>query len=267
MKSRYLIYLGVLLLLIGFVYPMATLQTIAYTSTPEDGGTYEALTTVSITTPTTYGNDEWSKVHYWEDGSFKCLLSPLGIVEGKIWTGSHSNPSVGGHTFEFKLYAFHLTAEGIPKEYIADTVSGSFTMTEPSEGLQGNWYVNDILIESSADVITTTNLTVTFKFVRSVGTVSPTVSVRWTGPETGSITIGTADGVTWEYIRNFGHYGTYQVDLIASDGANIIKLSVFYTATNGGEPTAVNEWLRIQNIFIIAGVLLIGYGLIKQKRG
>lgn len=269
-----LVVLGIISMAFGALYPMVTVivggAAGSYTSIPKDGGIYSSLTTISIDIPEKsdkVAHPQGFSVGYYQDSLPRKALS-TGYLADTIYTGNQPNPSLGSHTFTFDINEIVIVG-AVPKEIDYATVTGIFTMIAPPIALQGNWYINDIKINSSGDVIRILGKTITFKFVKTAGTTTPTVTVSWIGPESGSKII--PEGApqypenptpgTWQYARDFT-YGTYTMELKATDGTNNVIMSVF---GDFGEPPVLgttNLLLMLGGLLTLVGVFLT----VKRKR-
>ena len=252
-----MLLVGVFILFVSYAFPMITL--IVDNTAPIFGPTVPAtgVTYTSLDKLTAYVRDP-------ESG--------IASVTGKIDTSSYSLSFVGsipveGTVFELwqymfsapfatsGLHTFDFTA--VNKAGLSKTYSGTFTIYTK---LQGKWFVNAIEITSSSQTITSTRLTVNFKFAKTAGVEDSQITATvWKGTaKLLDLTYNSANPAAHEWMGSYTFTaGTYVLDLKAFDGTNYVTMSVLYMQV--GEPFFELPQL---NMLQIVGLASTGIGLV-----
>jgi len=265
-----LLAIGITLLVSGTLMSV-TLALYEITTIPTHGASYQTLTSVSLSitgTPYYGGNPiDIDQIKYYQDGTYRTSLTELSKYS---WSVGIAQPSVGSHTFNFEVYIELIDPTGAPYSWLWTQVGGSFTITAPPATLNGDWYIANILITSSGQVISLEKTkTIAFKFVKTAGTQTPTCTVSWTGPESGSITLSSTATNTWEGSYTFSQYGVYTVNLKATDGTATISFSILGTF-GGGIGISKDLLARVLQIFggsmALVGAALVAVDIYKERK-
>jgi len=254
-----MLFAGMLLLFAGFVFPMVTLVadntppvwgtasdgTVALV--PRDSDVLQScgLIQAGVKDP----ESGIASVTAWIDTTQYNLALGLGTIYDGIWRLSISAVAVGTHTIKY-------TATN--KVDLSTTYTGSFKVYT---ALQGNWYVNDILITSPTQEVWSKSPTFAFKFVKTAGIADSSITCTgWEGGTKIFTLVNTAAG-TWTGSFTFS-LGKHTLDLKASDGTGTITMSIFDFYV--GDKPIVLPTLNIMQIFGLAstgiGLLLIFTG-------
>jgi len=139
------------------------------------------------------------------------------------------------------------------KAGLTSTPSGTFTIYT---ALQGNWYVNDILITSPTQEVWSKSTTFAFKFVKTAGIADS--SITCTGWEGGTkiFTLVNTAASTWSGSFTFS-LGKHTLDLQATDGTGIIHMNIFEFQV-GDKPLELPQLNMLQ----IFGLASTGIGLL-----
>jgi SagB-type dehydrogenase family enzyme len=116
--------------------------------------------------------------------------------------------------------------------------------------LQGNWYVNDVLITDETQVFNSQSTTVSFKFVKTAGGADTDVSATVRKDTQKLATLQLTAAGTWTGTYTFPTQGRHTLTLQATDGTSTVSMSTF--TIDIGEPPITRDWL-MENLFIIAG--------------
>jgi len=140
------------------------------------------------------------------------------------------------------------------------TYSGQFTIYA---GLQGDWFINDLKVQSSDQTFYFNTTTLTFKFVKTMGADgSINCYIVENGATIGSLTYQGSGSSTWSGTVTFSG-GVHVLALKASDGTNLVTMELLSLSFGG---------LSLSNTQIclygggVACVGLGGYGLLIKKR-
>ena len=257
--SNMLIYLGLALILFSFAYPFVTVvittpsKPVIHSTVLTNGKTYTKLG--RITACVSYADSVVCIIDGQQYYLRKLPIRPLTIasdgLEGEnkyvVWAADVNIDSIGTHSFEFIA----------TNKYGTSRSSGSF---EIYRELTGTWYINDIEITSSDQVIELETTTLTFKFIPAAGQPISCI-VTYSGPESGTLSLTEENGI-WVATKTFLD-GTYCMDLTATDGKATVTMTIIEADIGGGS----SNWFTMQNILCIAGVFLVVYGLYQRRRG
>jgi len=250
---------GIFMLIVSIAFPMVTLigdntpptwgtasdGTIALS--PRDGDVRGSLVTsvASVLDP----ESGVASVTMWIDGTIYYMSLTVGTIHDGVWGKSGLSIATGTHTIKY-------TATN--KVDLSTTYTGSFKIYT---ALQGNWYVNDILITSPTQEVWSKSTTFAFKFVKTTGIADS--SITCTGWEGGVkiFTFANTAANTWSDTCTFS-LGKHTIDLKASDGTETITMSIFNFYV--GDKPIVLPQLNMLQIFGLAstgiGLLLIFTG-------
>jgi len=257
-----LIYLGLTLILLSFVYPMVTVIVddtppkwrVANDGKiavfPRDGETYETVdrivagvedsesgvaTVIALIDGVNYSLRLYVGTEY--DGTWICKLP--------------SKLSAGQHTLK-------LTATN--NNGLKTTYTAAFTIYSD---LQGTWYVNGLKVTGSDQILRFTTRTLTFKFVKTQGVEDSKITCSvWEG-ESKLLELKNVAAGTWEGTYTFTG-GKHALTLKANDGTNTVTFAVVTVDFGGEAPNT--EWLTMQNILLFSGVLLVFFGWFTGRR-
>jgi len=157
------------------------------------------------------------------DGSAYTLTLYIGTPHSGVWMVVIPEVSAGEHSI-------HIVATNIVGRFV--TYDGTF---EIYEGLDGDWYINNIKITDPNQHLFLKTLTLSFKFVRTLGSGPLDCKVSWTGPTTGTISLATTFPETWEKTYTFSKGGTYTMTCVADDSTNQITMSIYNVGLPGGD--------------------------------
>ena len=129
--------------------------------------------------------------------------------------------------------------------------------------LQGRWFVNDQEILSPLQTFYFTTRTLNFKFVKTQGVADNllTVTVDYSGPQTGTITLSNTATSIWTGSTTFVA-GQYTMVLSASDGLMVIRMSILQMNLNYSPIE-----LPTLNMLQIFGLASTGIGLLLMFTG
>lgn len=244
---------GMAIILVGSVYPEVTViitepkTPIIHDTMPANGATYEKITV--ITAVVSYADSVTCVIDGTTYYLTKSDIQPLQTIQPQeyvIWDAYVNIDEEGTYNFMFTA----------TNEFGAVTSSGSFKIYQE---LTGTWYINDVQITSSDQVVEFETTTLTFKFVPTKGTPT-SCTVTYSGPESGSFSL-TKQDAQWLGTKTFKP-GTYQMDLAASDGTTIVRMTI--TAASMGQLPI--QWLNISLLSMMGftsmaiGLLLILFG-------
>jgi hypothetical protein len=159
--------------------------------------------------------------------------------------------TIGDHTFNLVVQ----NGAGLVNSY-----GGTFKIYTQ---LQGRWFINDQEILSSLQTFYFTTKTLGFKFLKTTGVEDSkiTVTVAYSGPETGTMTLPHTAASTWISSKTF-LAGQYTMVLSASDGLMVVKMSMFQMNLDYSPPTIPQ--LNMRQIFIFTSMSI---GLITTSLG
>ena len=270
------------------VIPLVILQVQAIPSVPSDGSTYATLTAVRIEIPCPYSSDKF----VWFDQVFISIdntkrqgeaisYTPLTLTQKMntmyVYEGSIVQPSEGSHTFLFGAgkgyYALGDTSPSLTWNlpyYWTEISKGSFQMQYSPNVLTGDWYIAGTKIISATQVVTVYSNNIAFKFVKTSPAISDedvTVSVSWSGTESGSVSPTAKGGGVWESTVAFEN-GEYNVDLTATDGTTTLQtLSVLQIGSTDHVPKQpITAALLVKVFTLIVGLALVGSGYYVDQR-
>jgi len=250
-------FLGLLILAVGFLMATGLIQDAMATlivdsvkpsitsCTPAANG----WVPVGWQTPTCTVTDDTSgvaNVVCVVDGTSNVLSLTSGTKYSGTWSTTISTPSSGTHTVRWIVTDYAGNA--------LDSGTGSF---EVYGSLAGTWYIGTTALTSSSQTVYVTSGTVTFKFVKSGGTRTPTCTItKNSGPSVTLPTFSTTDSVTWTATGTFPD-GTYDLTLKADDGRGYIAMSIVGLQVGGTVPP-----LGGVDPFQFFGVLLMAAGAV-----
>jgi len=256
--------LSVLMILVGLLlaFNLLSLATIviddtaplieATQSQPQIGATYTMLTEVFLAC-----KDEESSI-----SSVTCSLDgapPFTLTYDQttadgwqIFRKTLNAPitSAGSHTFDFTVK----NKAGLTNGY-----GGSFTIYTQ---LQGRWFINDQEILSQLQTFYFTTRTLTFKFSKTQGGPDNTITctVKYQGPESGTLTLSNSAANTWTATKTF-KAGQYTMTLEATDGLVVIRMATLQLNVDYTPPPAVS----LSQLLGI-GLIAVGAVLAFKKR-
>ncbi|RLI00061.1 hypothetical protein DRO19_00605 [Candidatus Bathyarchaeota archaeon] len=262
MKLNMFMVAGIVLILFGILYPMVTLivdntPPVVGITLPADGKVYTKIDHLVV-----YCYDAESgiaNVYVWI-GDTRYILQYTGKEPQspyQIWELDISgNPITASGTYDFNI---HVTN----KAGLTRVVSGTFTIYIE---LQGKWYINGLVITSSADTIYATSPTVTFKFVKTQGIEDSKISCWVEEAGTKLVTLTYQGNGVWEGSYTFT-LGVHNIDLVATDSTTTITMSIVRLDFGGGEetPFQLPSWLNWQLAILLVGGLLLAYGFIRRS--
>jgi hypothetical protein len=251
---------GMFLLFTGLAYPLVTVvvdttpPVIGSTiPAPGPGGTsvYSSLSTISAVVTDTEsgvntvtcsidGGTTWSLAYMIASARYEyTLLIPL--------------TTAGTHTFNFIA---------TNKVGLQSSSSGSFTIYT---GLTGTWYVNNIAITSTSQVVYATSATVSFKFVKTTGVADSSITCTVVEAVAGgmSLTLTNSAASTWTGSYTFA-LGTHTLTLKAYDGTQSVIMSVIglQFGSGGFELPQFNSRQIYTLVSMAIGLPLMGIGLV-----
>jgi len=257
-----LICVGVGLLVLGQVQSYVVIHAdetppIIYATVPSDGTTYQAdtITVVAVETDDPESGIAAAQFRFDNGDPYSMVLShyvnnhPLFICNLET-LDPPARLDKGDHTFTFTV---------TNNNELPSSVTGTFTIYAD---LQGNWYINNILITSPDQEVRVTTLALTFKFVKTTGVDDSGISCRakWSGPEPGSTVLENIIASTWQATYTFSTGGTYDVTLTASDGTKLVTMSILnvYMGDGGIIPdvTPVLQNIGFTTIIGLASTLI-----------
>jgi len=174
----------------------------------------------------------------------------LTFIVDDIWK-SATNPTLtlGSHTFSF-------TATN--NVGLQSSVSGSFTVVD----LNGDWYINDVLVTSATENIYLVSPTVAFKFVKTSAYPSDSqITVKVSEGTTTLLTLTNSATATWTGSYTFVG-GKHTLTLKASDGTKDIIMSVL-SIDFGSSPIIVPFSTILYGLggtSILFGIVLLAIG-------
>ena len=175
--------------------------------------------------------------------SYVLSLQTGGTKYSGTWSTTISAPSSGSHTVRWIVTDYAGNAY--------DSGSGSF---EVYGSLAGTWYIGATALTSSSQTVYVTSGTVTFKFVKSGGTRTPTCTItKNSGPSVTLPTFSTSDSVTWTATGTFSD-GMYDLTLKADDGRGNISLSIVGLQVGG--------IITLETYYVLLGIALMGFGIV-----
>lgn len=159
---------------------------------------------------------------------------------------------VGSHSIEF------VATNGVG---LTTTYTGTFTVGT-SMNLQGNWYINDILVNSVNQTLYFPTLTLNFKFVKTFGVVDSAVICTVVEGVTKLLTLTYQGNGTWIGSYKFAG-GTHTLALKAYDGVSDVTMSLL-NIDFGGITLPIEQLI----IFAVGGTCIGigGYGLSTGKK-
>lgn len=252
-----LIALGVVLLAAGTVlqvYPMAGYMVntapswmLASDGTigigPRDGQTYSSPLLILVGVRCDTGV---SSVVATIDQTSYALIRKLGSsIEGVWYSNGAVTISAGSHSIK-------IVATG--NNSLTTTYQGTFLIYA---AIQGNWYINNQLINSTSDVIYGPP-TAQFRFVKTVGIQDSAITCTISEGSTNLVQLTLSGSGTWVGSYTFGS-GMHTISMVASDGQKAVIMSVMAYGEGGiAQPTNI---LTPQYICWGLGALFSGVGL------
>lgn len=267
MKSNAFMLLGLALLFIGLVYPMATLVVdntppIIDGTVPQDLGSYGMLDQIIVRV-----YDPESGI-----GSVQCSILNVGTYTltftGKteqsfeIWYYVLPKPITTPGTYSFVITATN-------KAGLTNLVGGVFNIVYTP--LKGKWYINNQEITNATQTVYSPTETVSFKFQRSSVTGAGDIDdskVSAFVVENGNtiLTLSLKDPANHIWTGSYTFTpGTHNLELKASDGTTTITLSVVGLEIPGQFQPA--GWkLDVRTLLMIIGALLLAFGILKSSK-
>ena len=141
------------------------------------------------------------------------------------------------------------------KAGLTTTLSGTYTIYT---ALQGKWYINDIEITSPTQEVYSTSLTVSFKFVKTAGIADSSITCTLKESGTTLLTLTNSAANTWTGSYKFAR-GKHTLSLEAYDGTNTIVMSLFDFSMQTEEP-----WIgwNLYDIAKAVGAMMSTVGLV-----
>jgi hypothetical protein len=167
-------------------------------------------------------------------GSWEIWQYPLSTTSSPNTEGSHS---------------FTFTATN--NVGLTATSSGTYQIT--TMPLEGNWYVNDVLVTSPSQILYFQTLMLTFTFVKTAGPADSQVSCNVKEGDRQLLILTYQGDSTWAGTYTFTG-GTHTVKLGASDGTRSIIMSLLNLSFNG-VPS-----LSSQQIIYGVGITFVAFG-------
>jgi len=219
MSGLVLLAVGISLLFIGFVVPIAVLyvddtppvwrilhpstatgtsltELVAYVKDPESG--------IQSVTCTVAGTTH----------SLSYALTDTFFKDEKWYKNIPDITTPGAYPYEWKI---------TNKAGLTTTQSGTYTIyTE----LQGKWYINNIEITSPTQEIYSSSLTASFKFVKTAGIADAYITCTIKEGGTTLLTLTNSAASTWTGSYTFAR-GKHTLSLDATDGTKTISMSLF----------------------------------------
>jgi hypothetical protein len=228
-----LLAVGILMLFVGFASPLVTViydTSIPETSTsvPADGVVYAECTSLSILCRDTQSGISSVGFYYYTTVAGQVSGAVPGTWYGpwplddygasgdwRLWKKESwlSFANSGKYGFRFRV----TNGAGLYKD-----VEGTLTIYK---GLEGKWYVNDILISSSSQTVYVTSATVSFKFVKTAGVEDSKITCTVVKGTTTLITLSNSAASTWTGTYTFAE-GIHALTLNAYDGSQTITMSI-----------------------------------------
>jgi len=262
----YIVLTILALLFIGFIYPMATLivdNTPPYFgSTSPTIGTEGAYTYNSpLTTVWAIVNDDESGVDmvifYWRvKGTSEYNFITLTLGSNGVWSAS---VNIAGTGTVYEGYFEATNKAGLKQRYPMSGYPNYFTVgvyIAPA----GKWYINNQEITSTNQIVYSTSLTVSFKFVKTAGTVD-VCAISEGGQQ---ILALVQSGDTWTGSYTFT-VGKHTLALQVSDGTTAVTMSVLDLQV-GILPVKWPAWLTLGNMLILFSVAILVLVLLKHGR-
>lgn len=254
--------LGAILLTVGAAYPLiiAVLDNTPPEWILKDGNVdsypSDGMVVVSLTEATIGVRDYESGVKvvsFQVDGGANYQMAvKSGDQYSGYWWRLWSQPlAEGSHTFRFVAQ----NNVGLASSY-----TGNFLVYTD---LQGNWYVNDVHITSSAQTLYLQTLKLYFKFEKTSGIDDSfiTCKVVYSGPQSGTLPLTYAEPSTWTGTKTFASGGKYTMSLIADDGTQTITFSLISFEFGGGEGVPIT---RV--ILVLSGLCLLFVGYFQHRK-
>lgn len=257
-SSDTFILLGLALILFSFAYPMVTLVVddtppeISSMRLPKNGETYSNISQAYI-----YVRDLESgiKLVFLDIQGYASLtLTKQEDVAGwekYVTTSDLGITEPGTYSFTWTVYN---------NADLESQVSGTFTIYDD---LAGTWYVAGEEITSSSQTVYATSTTVPFKFVKTSGVEDSQISCIVEEDGTVILTLTNTGLGVWEGSYTFTA-GKHVLSLKANDGTNNITFAVVSLDFGGGEQPSILDWFTTQNLLMLFGVLLVGYGVYRR---
>ena len=276
MNGNTLIYLGLTLMLLGFVYPMVTIVVddtppewiIASDGEvaifPRNGQIYQSVSKIT------------AGVEDFESG----VASVTAVIDGQtFYLKPISGGGGGGGDTEIQMFST-VVYSGYWQCDISPLSAGQHSMTLTAENgnglkttykatftvytnLQGDWYINGEKVTGSDQILRFTTRTLTFKFVKTQGAEdSKIICSVWEG-ESKLLELKNIATGTWKGTYTFTG-GKHALTLKANDGTNTVTFAVVTVDFGGGQPTT--EWVTMPNILLFLGVLLVFFGWFTGRR-
>lgn len=279
-KPLILMLFGFLLIGISLYQPLVTTviddTPPTVTSTiPGDGQVYQYLALITVWASDPETGIQW--IHYTDNspemtsqGKDVSLNYKLTVVD-EGWESSSNEispefpvydsfPGVytpGTYSFQFEVSNDNAEAS------LTTIVAGQYTIYT---ALEGDWYVNDILILDPLQELHFNTRTLTFKFVMTGGSTIVATSVSWTGGDSGTMSLIEGPTGTWEGSYIFPYGGTYTIELRASDGTTDVVMSIVQVGFPGGITMVDVPLLQLAGGgLVIVGAVMYIRGRKKQK--
>jgi hypothetical protein len=254
MLGLVLLAAGISLLFIGFLVPMAILYaddtppvwgtasdgTVALS--PKDGDVLGSLgTSVAAVLDSESGV---ASVTLSIDGTSYSMSLTTGTIYNGVWGKSGLSVPEGTHTVQY-------TAKN--KVGLSTTYTGSFKIY----GLNGDWYINNILITGPTQEVYSSSLTVSFKFVKTAGAADSSITCTVAEGGTALLKLTNSAAGTWTGSYTFAR-GKHTLELKASDGTNTVTMSLFDFKVQTGYEILWN----LYDIAKAAGAIMTTVGLV-----
>jgi len=253
------ILIGIALLCVGTVYPNLKIMTAVTDITPPEIS-YEACCPQNGQFYTTMGalicgcrdlESEIKSVTCTVDGTLYTLVYNTVLAwEWQYPLSANSPPNAeGSHSFKFTVTNY----VGLSTTYL-----GSYQIITV---LEGNWYINDVLVINPSQTLYFSTLTLTFKFVKTAGIVDNQISCNVVEGARQLLALTYQGSSTWTGTCTFAG-GTHTLALKASDGFTSITMSLLNLNFGGALPPAQIIIYVIGGTFIALG----GYGQLTRAR-
>lgn len=265
MPRNILIYLGLVLVFLGFVFPLVTVtvdttppewQTDSYGNVaifPRDNEIYSSVARIQAGVEDLESGVK--SVTAVIDGTSYSLTLTIGTANSGVWIKNIPALGTGSHHVEYT--AINNVEPALSNSYIGDF--------QVYTDLQGEWYINSQLIQDGSDHLYFSVTTLNFKFSKTSGVedTSMVCTVDYAGSETGTLTLACTSAATWETSKTFTS-GTYTMTLKADDGTNNITFSIV-DLDLGTQISFDFSWLNWRNGLLVMGVGMIAYGFYRNR--
>ena len=186
------------------------------------------------------------------DGTAYSLAYYMISGSKEIWKNEHQFSTVpGSHSYSVTVYN---------KADLSTLQAGNFQVYE---SLTGTWYINDQAILSSAQTVYSSNMTVSFKFVKNAGVTDQQITCKINEGTATIVTLSLTSTSTWTGIHTFSG-GVHVLTLTAYDGRQTVTMGLV-NLDFGGSTFALNL-NSVQISLLLAGSALFGFGYLKQKK-